>query len=397
MAVPALPVIIVGGGIGGMATALAFAKQNIPSIILERAAQFREAGAGIQFCPNSFKILDFLGISKAFEDIAIFPDHICYVDGLLDFEFVRLPLGSKMVERFNHPFGSFHREDVLKTFGNECKKSPLIRMIPAAKVIDIQEKTDRVLAITEDQTIYEGEIVVGCDGIWSVVRKFVEENVALRVSGQIIYRGVVPESEMPGGLQLGNITHYVRPGAHLVYYPIGTKGDFNISAIFQTDRLPDTKESIGNKEEFYSYFEGSIPKVMELVERVDTSRMWPLCDIEPLSNWSKGRIVLLGDAAHATLPYLTSGAGMAVEDAVVLAQKVVENPTNYSLAFKQYQEERRLRTAYVQLFSRMYGDVHHSKGIARELRNHLVSKRSIEENYEWVSYLYKGIDLPQDR
>lgn len=369
-----------------MSTALALAKRQIASIVLEQAPQFREAGAGIQFCPNTFKILEHLGMTEAFTQIANFPEHICYVDGLTDFEFVRLPLGQRIVEQFHHPFGSFHREDVLREFVKACRVSPLITLVTNAKVVSVEETGTSVKAHTEACGTYEGDILIGCDGIGSVVRKFVCGNERPRDSLQIIYRGVVHRKDMPPNLQLENIVHYVRPNGHVVHYPIGTNDYFNISAIFQMND-PDDRQDLDY------WFTGSIPKVIDLVHKVNPTMRWSLCDRDPILQWSKGRVALLGDAVHPTLPYLTSGAGMAVEDAVVLAKKIALYESNYVQAFKEYQEERYMRTAYVQLFSRAYGDVHHSSGVAREVRNHLISQRSVEQNYRWVSYLYRGIEI----
>lgn len=369
-----------------MSTALALAKRNIPSTVLEQAPQFREAGAGIQFCPNTFKILHHLGMTEAFTKIANFPEYLCYVDGLLDFEFVRLPLGKKIQKRFQHPFGSFHREEVQREFVKACRANPLITLITSAKVIELEDHSTHIIALTETGERYKGDILIGSDGVGSMTRKYVYGASRPRDSGQIIYRGVVHRDQMPKGLQLENIVHYVRPNAHVVHYPIGNNDYFNISAIFQTN-------STDQNQDLNHWFEGSIPKVMDLIHKVDPAMRWALCDRDPVSVWNKGRVVLIGDAVHPTLPYLTSGAGMAVEDAVVLAKKIATHPYNHSQAFIEYQQERYLRTAYVQLFSRAYGDVHHSSGVARELRNHLISQRSVEQNYQWVSYLYSGISL----
>lgn len=389
-----LPIIIVGGGIGGMATALSLAKKQIPCLVLEQAPQFRESGSGIQFCPNTFKVLNYLGISKEMSDIAVFPENIRYRDGLNGLEFVSLPLGKEVVRRFGHPFGSFIRSDVLKTFIDKCKQSPFIKLVTSARVIEVREDGDKVYATTENGETYTGAAIIGCDGIWSSVRKFIADDSKPRISGQIIFRGVVRKDEMPQTIEFDDIVHYVRPSAHLVYYPVGNLGYYNISAIFQTDRLPDPADTKSDKEELLNYFKGSLPILIELLERIDFSKNWSLCDREPISNWSRGKMTLLGDAAHATLPYLTSGAGMAVEDAVVVAEKIVEHNFNYEGAFKDYQKERYLRAAYVQYYSRAYGDVHHSSGVARELRNALISKRTVEDNFKWVSYLYSGINLP---
>lgn len=379
-----------------MATALALAKFQIPSIVLEQAPEFRVLGSGLQFCPNTFKVVDYLGMLQNFYDVAIFPKNLCYVDGLTGFEFVKMPLGDDFVGHFDYPFGSFQRNDVIQVFYDHCKKSPFIQLVTNAKVVKVDDEGIHPKVMTKAGQWFEGEAIIGCDGLWSVVRTHIEENSKLRISGQIIYRGVIHKDQMPKSLRLENIVHYVRPNAHIVHYPIGKKELFNISAIFQTPRIPDPHESIGNKQELYGWFEGSIPEVMELLDRVDTTHMWSLNDREPIANWTKGRVTMLGDAAHPTLPYLTSGAGMAIEDAVTLAVEMSKNPSNYPAAFKTYQEQRYIRTAYVQLFSRAYGDVHHSDGAMRELRNSLISQVTDEQKYRWVSYLYKGIDLPTE-
>ncbi len=390
-----LPVLIVGGGIGGMTLALALAKNNIASCVLEQADHLRAEGSGIQFCPNTFKVLDYLGIADRFEKVAFFPDFLCYRDGISGKEFIRLPLGDKIVERFNYPFGSFKRDEMLMAFLSACKEEPLVQFETDAKVIQIEEYANKVVAKTSKGGVFEGSLLVGSDGIWSIVRKYVLGEDKPRISGQIIYRGIVDRNQMPSHLDLDSIVHYVKPSAHLVHYPIGKHNFINISAIFQADRIPDYRECKGNEEELLKWFEGGNDDVLDILSHVDKNRMWCLCDYEPSRNWSKGRVVLLGDSIHATLPYMTSGAGMAVEDAVVLSQ-MLDKYEDYSTAFKKYEEERYLRTSYVQYFSRAYGEAHHSSGVAREIRNQYLSNWSTDETYNWVSFLYSGIHLTKE-
>ncbi|MFN4173813.1 MAG: FAD-dependent monooxygenase, partial [Parachlamydiaceae bacterium] len=363
-----------------------------PSSVLEQAPQFRVEGAGIQFCPNTFKILDYLGLSKNFAKVAFFPDLLCYRDGVTDEEYIRLPLGKEIVERFNHPFGSFRRDDMLRVFVEACQNEPLIKLVTEAKIKMIEETEHEVHAITNDGKKFSGDILVGSDGIWSVARKYVIGEDAPRISGQIIYRGVVKREILPQS-DLDNIIHYVIPNAHLVHYPVGVNGYVNISAIFQSDRIPDYRETKGKPEELNAWFQHAGEKVKTLLSFVDTSRMWTLCDYNPMRNWSKGRVVLLGDSAHATLPYMTSGAGMAVEDAFVFAKMIDRHGLNYKTAFKDYEEERYLRTSYVQLMSRAYGEAHHAQGVARTVRNAHLATWTKDEIFNWVSFLYNGIDV----
>lgn len=388
-----LPIIVVGGGIGGMTTALALAKKEIPTILLEQAPQFRETGAGIQFCPNVFKMFDYLGIIDAIKSIANFPDNMVYVDGINGHRFLTIPLKDALIKRFKYPYGVFHRQDLLKVLINECKKHPLISLNAGAKVTEIQEEANHVTVKIDDGRVFEGAAVIGCDGLWSVVRNYVAGKELPRFTGHIAYRGVVDIRSVDPKLCPNNVVHWVRDNSHLVHYPIGVEGLFNIIAIFQTDREYPVNDISPNSDELEERFQGSQPEIMELVPHVKRERKWMLYDRDPIKQWSKGRVVLLGDAAHPTLPYLTQGGGMAIEDAVVLANKIAEFKNDYQSAFLSYQEERYLRCAYVQLFSRAYGETHHSSGVARELRDYMISKRSVEDNYEWLAKLWDGIEV----
>lgn len=388
-----LPIIIVGGGIGGMTAALALSQKNIPSILLEQAPQFRETGAGIQLCPNVFKMFDYLGIMDAMKKIAIFPDNLIYVDGINGDRFLNIPLKEPLIERFKYPYGVFHREDLLRGLVNECKNRPLISLNTGARVIHISQDNTHVEVKTEDGRSFKGSALIGCDGLWSVIRDYVVGPETPRFTGHIAYRGVVDINQVDKKLCPNNVVHWVRDHSHLVHYPIGVQGLFNIIAIFQTERQYPLNDISPNSDELEERFEGSQPEIIELLTYIKRDRKWMLYDRDPIKNWTKGRVVLLGDSAHPTLPYLTQGAGMAIEDSVVLAQKITEYGDDFEGAFLSYQEERYLRCAYVQLFSRAYGETHHSSGVARELRDYIISKRSLEDNYEWLAKLYDGIEV----
>jgi len=387
-------ILIVGGGIGGMATALALAKKKIASTVLEQAPKFRETGAGIQLCPNVFKMFDYLGITESIKKIAVFPENLIYLDGITGQKFLNISLGQELLLRFLHPYGVFHREELLHALIAECQKSPLITLISDAKATKIQEEQKIVHVETEKGASYSAEAVIGCDGLWSIVRQHIVGKEGPCFSGHIAHRGVVAINSVPERLRPNSVVHWVRDGSHLVHYPISSQGLFNIIAIYQTQKVHEDLEDIaGDPQELNARFRGSQPEILELLSRIDTSRKWQLFDRDPVSNWSTKRLTLVGDSAHPTLPYLTQGAGMAIEDAVVLAEKLVHYKMDYQVAFRAYQEERYLRTAYVQLFSRMYGKSHHSSGVARELRDHLIASRTADENYKWLSTMYRGIEL----
>lgn len=387
-------IVIVGGGIGGMTCALALAKKQISSIVLEQAPYFRETGAGILLCSNVFKVFEYLNITKAMSDIAYFPDELIWADGLSGSLNVKIPMGQEIVQKFNYPYGSFHREELLRTLVQECKKSPIVTLVTSAKVVEVSENDNQVLVKTENGQTFEGEALVGADGLWSVIRKYVLGNHNPNISGHITHRGVIHIDQLPKKINPSSVIHWDVPDGHLVQYPIGTKGLYNIVAVYRTKKPFDPEDTRGDPEELQEHFAPALAEIKELVSMIDTSKRWMLYDREPTQSWSKGRITLLGDSAHPTLPHLTQGAGMAIEDAVVLANNIQKHSDDYVSAFKAYESERYLRCGYVQLLSRAYGHLHDSSGVAREVRNHILSSRSLEDNYKWISYIYNGIELP---
>lgn len=386
-------ILIVGGGIGGMTLALSLAQKGIASQVLEQAAVFRESGAGILLCPNVFKIFAHLKIAPKMTQIASFPEHLIYADGLTGKEYLKVTMGEAIIDQFGYPYGSFHREELLRALIEESQKYPQVKLIPSAKVVQIQDLGEQVRAVTEEGTVYTGSCLVGCDGLWSLVRKMVLNDDPPRFSGHITHRGVVEVDKLSPLLRPNNVVHWDLPDAHLVQYPIGKKGWFNIVAVCQTYKQRPLEDTQGAPDELQERFQNARPEILELLRHVDTSRHWKLLDRLPCKEWSLGRITLLGDAAHPTLPHLTQGAGMAIEDAAVLANKIELHGRNYPKAFQDYQESRYLRTAQVQIFSKAYGEAHHAHGVARELRNYLISQRTPQENYEWLGMVYKGIEI----
>lgn len=386
-----LPIIIVGGGLGGLTTAIALAQKDIASIVLEQAPEFRETGAGIQLCPNVFKVFDRLGILPSILKVAVFPDNLVYIDGVNGHRFLQISLGQELIDHFYYPYGVFHRVELLMALVKECQKLPQIKLMTGAHVTRIEEEKESVKAILSNGASVEGELMIGCDGLWSVTRGYVAGKQRPRFTKHVAHRGVVPLNQLDANLRPNNVVHWVRDHSHLVHYPISTDGLLNIIAIYSTEHDYQDDNLAGNKEELDHKFQGSQPEIAALIPHLNFSRKWLLYDRDPLEQWSKGRVILLGDAVHPTLPYLTQGAGMAIEDAYVLTRELSSHP--YEEAFARFQKERFLRTSYVQLFSRAYGESHHSTGIARELRNLIIGQRSAEENYEWLSHLWKGIDI----
>jgi 2-polyprenyl-6-methoxyphenol hydroxylase-like FAD-dependent oxidoreductase len=180
------------------------------------------------------------------------------------------------------------------------------------------------------------------------------------------------------------------PRTHFVHYPLRRGELYNLVAVFHSDKYVEGWNAEADPKELFARFKGQRPEVLRMLERIETWRMWVLCDREPIKEWSKGRVTLLGDAAHPMLQYLAQGAAMAVEDAVCLAEKVAAQPHDLPAAFEAYVQQRYLRTARVQIMARVYGEFYHARGVAAELRNQFLQSRSVDEAYDGIAWLYGG-------
>ena len=384
------PVLVVGGGIGGMAAALALARVDITSCVLEQASQFGEIGAGIQLGPNGFRMFDRLGVRERIDEDAVQVEKLIMKDSLSAETITEVPLIGAFAERFGNPYAVSHRADVHDALLQACVESPLVTLEHSQRVASIEDAGDAVIAETEAGRTYRGSAMIGADGLWSRVRSHLFGDGAPRVSGHVAYRAVLPYAEFPEDLRWNAATLWAGPRNHLVHYPLRRSELFNIVAVFHDDAYVEGWNEPGDRDALMRRFEGVGPQPMSILERVESWRMWVLCDREPTDVWSKGRITLLGDAAHPMLQYFAQGACMAVEDAVCLADKVADNEGNFLAAFKAYETDRYLRTGRVQLMARFLGDIYHAEGVARELRNQALSQRTPKQSHDGLAWLYGG-------
>ena len=384
------PVIIIGGGIGGLATALALALKGIASVLLEQSAEFKEVGAGIQLGPNVFRRFEALGIRAAIEADAVFPENLIMRDALTGEVVTRIPMGEQARAHWGMPYAVTHRADLHNTLLQACLAQKKIVLRNNAKVTAWQDSGDGVTVTLADGESIGGDSIVACDGLWSQVRAEIVNDGKPRVSGHIAYRAVLPASEVPPGQFENNVVLWAGPKTHLVHYPLRRGELFNLVAVFHSNRYEEGWNAFGDVEELNERFQNQQPQVHNLLGKIESWRMWVLCDREPVANWTKGRIALLGDAAHPMLQYLAQGACMAIEDAVCLAEKLAARRDDPNAAFLAYQQERYLRTARVQVMARVYGDFYHATGPVRELRNGLLSGRNQAQAYAGNDWLYGG-------
>ena len=381
-------VLIVGGGIGGLTAALALARQGIPSQLIEQAAEFKEIGAGIQLGPNVFRMFERLGLTEPISALAVFPNNLVMLDSITGEEVTRIALGDAFRNKFHYPYALIHRADFHRVLLEQCRKSNLIKLDAAQKIVDVNEANGGVTAKTANGKDYRGAALIGADGLWSTIREIVVGDGKPKPAGHIAYRAVLPTSEVPEQYRWRDMTLWAGEKVHFVLYPLRTGELYNLVAVFHSNRYEEGWDSYGDPAELHERFARTCAPVRMLLNKIESWRMWVLCDRPPIKDWSKGRITLLGDAAHPMLQYLAQGACMAVEDAVCLADKAVAMNGDYASAFRAYQAARYLRTGRVQIMARVYGEFYHAGGVAKELRHLMLGSRTPDDAMAGMEWLY---------
>jgi 2-polyprenyl-6-methoxyphenol hydroxylase-like FAD-dependent oxidoreductase len=381
-------VLIVGGGIGGLTAALALARQGIPSQVVEQAATFKEIGAGIQLGPNVFRMFERLGLIEPISALAVFPENLVMFDSITGEEVTRIPLGDAFRKKFRYPYALIHRADLHNVLLDACRKSNLIRLDAAQKIADLDETNGAVMAKTANGKDYRGAALIGADGLWSTIREILVGDGKPKPAGHITYRAVLPREEIPEQYRWWNMGFWAGEKVHFVLYPLRTGELYNLVAVFHSNRYEEGWDSYGDPAELHERFAQTCAPVRMLLNKIESWRMWVLCDRPPIKDWSKGRITLLGDAAHPMLQYLAQGACMAVEDAVCLADQAVVADGDYAKAFRAYQQARYLRTGRVQIMARVYGEFYHAGGVAKELRNLMLGSRTPDDAMAGMEWLY---------
>ncbi|HVZ50352.1 MAG TPA: 3-hydroxybenzoate 6-monooxygenase [Pseudolabrys sp.] len=384
------PFLISGGGIGGLIAAYALAQKGYPVNLFEQSSEFREVGAGIQLGPNIFRMLEKVGLKDAVLADAHVPPAQEMRDALTGKLITRIPLDAAFLQRFGQPYAVTHRADIHGTFLKACEGSNLITLETSRRVDDFTDHGDRVSVTLNNGETASGRALIGCDGMWSQTRERIVGDGKPRVSGHIAYRAVLRREDVPEDLWRPDVVLWAGPRTHFVHYPLRRGELYNLVAVFHSDHYEEGWDAEGSKDLLWKHFSGQVPEVLRLLERIETWRMWVLCDREPVKNWSQGNITLLGDAAHPMLQYLAQGACMATEDAVVLADSVAAKPDDLPSAFQDYQQKRYLRTGRTQIMARVYGEFYHARGVAAELREMALAGRTPQQSFDSIAWLYGG-------
>ena len=387
-----LPILISGGGIGGLAAAMVLAQDGHRVILFEQAAGFGEIGAGIQLGPNIFRMFDYLGLTEVINRVAFFPTGLGMNDVRTGEKVVRVPLGDVARATYGFPYGVIYRADLHQVFLNACRTQPNVTLRTSAKVESFEQTAEGVTVRLEGGETVEGSALIGADGMWSRIREAVVGDGKPRVSGHIAYRAVLKREDVPAHLWSDDVTLWGGEKTHLVHYPLRRGELFNLVAVFHSNKYDEGWNTFGDTAELTERFAEACPQVKELLAKIETWKMWVLCDREPVKNWTDRRVTLLGDAAHPMLQYLAQGAGQAIEDAVVLREALRHTRGDLPRAFQKYQQTRYLRTGRVQLTARFYGDIYHAAGVQRELRNQMFQSGTESAGFAGLKWMYDGIE-----
>ena len=394
---------IVGGGIGGLATALAVGRHGAPVQLLEQATKFGEMGAGIQLGPNVVRVLQAWGQGDALRALAAFPECLRVRNAMNDSLLGVLPLGSAMVRQYGAAYATIARADLHGLLLDAVRQLDNVQLHLASRVTAVAQDTHAVhLRVeTHAQTLQRdiaADTLVGADGVWSQVRAQVVDDGAPRLTGHLAFRAMVPQVQLPQPLRSHVVTAWLGRDFHVVQYPVRQGEWLNVVAIVhgRAHGDPEHWDHSANAAELQVRLADAAPALQELIHALPSWRLWALSDRIPMQSaaeHARGRIALLGDAAHPMRPYLAQGAGMAIEDADVLAKALTNaystSPIDIPAALQRYANQRWQRNARVQARAIRNGEIFHLRGpmqVGRDYSLRLFGQKLLD-----IPWLYGGV------
>ncbi len=384
------PVLVAGGGIGGLMTALTLARSGYAVHLLEQAGKFEEAGAGVQLGPNATRILQEWNLLENLGTTLVRPDEVRILDAVQDRLVGRMPLGETVRDRFGAPYAVIHRGDLHTALLDACLAEAGITIETGQTIAGYEQSSNVVELQTDEGRKISGAALVGADGLWSTVRRQMLSDDTPDYAGHTAYRALVEPAAMPAHCTANATTLWAGPGMHLVHYPVSGGRRHNVVAICENTWRDDGWHGTGAREEVVLQFKHCCDRLIGILEASPDYGKWALADRPPARIWSDGRVTLLGDAAHPVLPYLAQGAAMAIEDAHILARCLQDTGGHFETAFGNYQTTRQPRTARLYRESRRQGSIYHARGVKRFARNQVMKRLTAEQWYKRVKWIYDG-------
>lgn len=390
---PAQDVLVIGGGMAGLAGALALRENGASVTLVENAPAFGEVGAGLQMAPNASRVLKRWGLLDKALEIGVQPKHLVFRDAVTGEELTRQSLGAEFEERYGAPYVVIHRSDLHRILLEACQENG-VTLLNGVFVEKVETEGEKARAYAANGDIYEADAVLAADGLKSTLRKAVAEDAPVP-SSYVAYRGTVPITDATPKADLEDVIVYLGPNCHLVQYPLRKGELLNTVAVFKSASFERGEEQYGGVDELEEAYKDCVPAVQDALKNLATGIRWPMYDKNPIENWVSGRMTLIGDAAHPMLQYLAQGACQALEDAAVL-QEVTQgtvftdagiDASAWEGAFKDFNEARAGRTARIQRTARVWGESWHVSGLARTLRNLLFKSRG-DGNFQYNDWLY---------
>lgn len=384
-----LPVIVVGGGLGGISTALALGRQGQAVSLLEQSAEIAPIGYGVQIGPNVLPMLDRLGVGDAVREAAYLPEKLLLLNGNCGSTIFDIPLtGAAFEARFEAPYIAIHRVDLHEILLRAVRQLPCVDLNQATTVTGYSQEAGEVQVHAEGGKAISGSALVAADGLRSRLRAQLHPNDTWRDTGYVAHRSIVPAEDAPPSMRdRRGVTMLTGDGYHVIYYPLRGGSEINIVGVFEVGSVAEPTND-QYEQHIAALTAGAVREVHDVISMLSMKRRWSIADRQPVRRWHEGRMTMLGDAAHATLQSLAQGAGMAIEDAVVLSELMAAYPDDPAAAFAQFERRRFLRTARVVLESRALWPLYHAAGIDAEVRDMQWRERSIDDYYRCLSWLW---------
>jgi salicylate hydroxylase len=357
-----LNVLIVGAGIGGLTHALCMSRAGHRVTILEANPSVEFLGAGIQISPNATKVLQSIGLGPELARVATVPEYASFRHWRTGACIHQSRLGSAINERFGAPYYHLLRSDLMRLLVDVVAQDARIDLIYGVKALGFEVKGDAVSVRSPDAR-FTGQVLVGADGIHSSIRQGLFGEQMPRFTGQVAWRFLAPAARLDPSAVAPGVTAWWGPGQHFVHYLVGQGQWVNCVCVLEsTQWAQESWVQLGEVAAVAEDFKGWHPSLASLIKAADASEVykWTLFDRPEMPSWGAGPVTLLGDACHATLPFMAQGAAMAIEDAAVLSRCLREG-SEVQASLKQYEALRKPRTTYVQRASQRNGRVFHAR------------------------------------